>query len=100
MKRSKVVWSARAIREAGRAVAWWAKNRPAAPELLEFEIAEAIDKVRSAPMMGVADRPGVRRLVLPQTRYLIFYSVEAGEISILSVWSSLRGQAPRLRRLP
>jgi plasmid stabilization system protein ParE len=94
-----IVWTARADSEAARAVVWWAKNRPAAPRLLRLEIAEAIDLVRGSPMMGAVHKPGVRRLVLEQTRYLIFYSldVEAAEIRIHAVWSSLRGKAPRLR---
>lgn len=94
-----VEWTARAERDATRAVAWWAKNRPAAPSLLRHEIAEAIELVRSTPAMGAVFKPGVRRLVLERTRYAIFYThdVDADRIRILAVWSSLRGRAPRVR---
>lgn len=94
-----VEWTARADREATRAVGWWAKNRPATPRLLRQEIAEAIELVRAAPSMGTVWKPGVRRLVLERTRYHVYYSVEASpdRIRVLAVWSSVRGRAPRLR---
>lgn len=95
----RLVWTPRAVREAKRAVTWWVENRPYAPELLEHELAEAIDRVRASPMMGTVWKPGVRRLVLERTRYHIYYSVEASpdRIRVLAVWSSLRGRGPRLR---
>ncbi len=94
-----VEWTARADREATRAVRWWAKNRPAAPRLLREELARAIDLVRSSPLMGTVWRPGIRRIVLERTRYHLYYNVEASpdRIRVLAVWSSIRGRAPRLR---
>lgn len=93
-------WKPRAAREAARALAWWAANRPLAPDLLEREIVEAIELLEICPTAGApSDVPRIRGLVLQRTRYLLFYSLDfhSRRIEILCLWSSLRGRAPKLR---
>jgi plasmid stabilization system protein ParE len=43
---------------------------------------------------------GVRRAVLPRSRYLVYYVYERalGEVAVLALQSALRGRGPRLRR--
>ena len=86
------------------AAAWWRRNRPAAPDLFTNELAGAFDLLARAPEIGHRFRhsrvPGVRRLMLPGTRYHVYYvyDEEGSECVILAVWSAVRGRAPRLRR--
>ena len=86
------------------AATWWRKNRPAAPNLFTNEMAGAFDLLAGAPEIGHrypdSRVPGVRRLLLPGTRYHLYYvyDQEASECVILAVWSAVRGRAPRLRR--
>ena len=39
----------------------------------------------------------VRRIVLQKTRYYLYYVIGADGVTVLAVWSALRGRAPRLR---
>ena len=59
------------------AAAWWRANRPAAPDLFTNELAGAFDLLARAPEIGHRFRhsrvPGVRRLMLPGTRYHVYY---------------------------
>ena len=99
---TSIRWTRRAGVEAARAAAWWASHRPEAPDLLRREIEGALELLAAAPSMGAPyEVPGVRRLVLPRTRYQVFYAYDPGlaQVDILSVWSSLRGRGPRLRPL-
>jgi plasmid stabilization system protein ParE len=98
MKRT-IVWMPRAIREAGRASAWWARNRDKAPDLLDRELAGALEMLRTAPEGGVPHGEGLRRIHLPKTRYVVIYAYDpkTGVVEILSFWSSLRRRTPRLR---
>jgi plasmid stabilization system protein ParE len=94
-----LVWTTRALRELDREAVWWAANRPKAPDLFEREIAETTEAIRAAPGIGQPYREGIRRAVLPRTQRLIFYTTDdqARVVSILCLWSSQRGRAPRLR---
>jgi len=85
------------------AATWWRKNRPAAPNLFTNEMAGAFDLLAGAPEIGHrypdSRVPGVRRLLLPGTRYHLYYvyDPDSSECVILAVWSAVRGRTPRLR---
>lgn len=53
------------------ALAWWRKNRPAAPSLLATEIKAAVGALREAPEIGIGcpgpGVPGLRKVLLPRT---------------------------------
>jgi plasmid stabilization system protein ParE len=96
-----VEFSPQALAQARAAHAWWRKNRPLAPRLLREELAEALGLLRISPSAG-APYPhprvsGVRRLVLRRTRYYLYYVAGSERVTILAVWSNLRGRAPPLR---
>ena len=59
------------------AAAWWRANRPAAPDLFAQELTGAIDLLTRAPDVGKRYRRsgprGLRRLLLPASRYHIYY---------------------------
>jgi plasmid stabilization system protein ParE len=89
-----------AQRQAKQAAAWWRTNRPSARELFRRELASAFDLLQSSPEMGTryddADVPDLRRVLLPETRYHVYYVYQAdlNQILILGIWSSQRGHAP------
>jgi len=56
---------------------WWAANRPAAPDLHRH-------------------LRGLRRALLRATRYHVYYELRGDSVSVLAVWHSHRGHAPKL----
>ncbi len=91
----------RAVREAERCAGWWREHRPTAPALFEVELRAALDVIRSAPRVGgiyeELEGREYRRLLLPETRYHVYYRVVGPEhVRVLAVWSAVRGRGPRL----
>ncbi len=100
----KVVVSStkQADQQALEADAWWQANRSAAPNLFWEELKAAIAMLSDAPDIGRPYRyrpvPGVRRLLMPRSRYHVYYvhRQEAQVVVVLSVWSAVRGRRPPL----
>ena len=98
---ARVRTTARADRQILQAGAWWRGNRPAAPNLLTSEIAAAFSLLENAADIASRYRrrgiPGLRRLLLPRTRYHVYYVHDpTGEVLVLAVWSAVRGRGPPL----
>jgi plasmid stabilization system protein ParE len=78
--------------------AWWRANRSSAPELFLAEASAAFDAVLAAPLTGrmiaVRGAPGTRRIVLRTTRYHVYYRVERDIVTIVAIWSAVRGRGP------
>jgi plasmid stabilization system protein ParE len=95
--------TSKADRRIAEAARWWWENRSAAPELFVREFVDATARLSRTPEVGVPHRhrriPGVRRLLLPRTRYHVYYvyQEERDEVWILSVWSAVRGRRPPLK---
>jgi plasmid stabilization system protein ParE len=89
-----------AQRQATQAASWWRTNRPSSRGLFRRELASAFDLLVSSPEMGTpyddADVPGLRRVLLPETRYHVYYVYHAdlNQILVLGIWSVLRGHSP------
>jgi len=51
-------------------------------------------------MGAVYNARGVRRVMLPETRYQVFYlyDTKTGLLEVEALWSSLRGKGPPLSR--
>lgn len=100
----KVRLSPEAQRQGEEAEAWWRANRPLAPSLFAGELNAALERIAQSPAIGVprAHRrvPGVRRLLLLETRYHLYYVLDPArdEVRVLSVWSAVRGRGPKLGR--
>lgn len=97
----KVHFTPQAIAQAEAAQKWWRRNRRLAPRLFEEELAKALQLLRGAPLAGPPyahpRRRDVRRLLLPETRYHLYYCVTDGDgVIVLAVWSALRGRGPQL----
>jgi len=65
------------------------------------ELEESFDLLARAPNIGRLYRPApvpnVRRPLLAQTRYHVYYVPVIGEVWILAVWHAQRGTGPPLR---
>ncbi|HEV7923314.1 MAG TPA: type II toxin-antitoxin system RelE/ParE family toxin [Thermoanaerobaculia bacterium] len=70
------------------------------PMLLELEINDAFELIRSAPEVGEAARntrlAAVRRVLLKATQYYLYYRADDDEIVMLSLWHTSRQRGPRL----
>lgn len=80
---------------------WWRTNRPAAPDLFLAELAASFDRIGHAPHIGRPYRQShvanVRRILLKDTRYHVYYVSLAEEVRVLAVWHARRGAGPPLR---
>jgi plasmid stabilization system protein ParE len=97
----KLELAPRAVREAERCARWWRANRPAATTLFDDELRAALDQIRAAPQLGssylVTSGEEHRRLLLPKTRYHVYYRVmNSGVVRVVAVWSAVRGRGPRV----
>ena len=81
---------------------WWQVNRPDAPDLFVREFADALDRLEATPFSGAeypAPRPeGTRRILLPRTRYHVYYTVDRSRrvVVVRAVWHASR-RGPKLR---
>lgn len=95
----KIRFSARARREANRINSWWIENRPSAPELFTEELGHALELVSLNPGLGTIYESTygvVRRVLLPRTRYHMYYAREQSEIVLISIWGAQRKRGPKL----
>ena len=99
---TRVVTSPEADEDIRRIDAWWRDQRPAAPGLFAEELTEAIALVATTPEMGrryaPAGVPGLRRVLLRATRYHVYYVTDGDLVTVLAIWSAVRGRSPRLQR--
>ncbi|HEV7507771.1 MAG TPA: type II toxin-antitoxin system RelE/ParE family toxin [Thermoanaerobaculia bacterium] len=96
----KVEVTPRAAAQIERAAAWWAENRPAAPDAIRIDFQEATSLLSRQPGVGTkastARYPDLRRLFLSRVRYHIYYRVDPGKVVILAFWHASRGTGPSL----
>ena len=98
--KARVSTTAAADSQVFMATTWWRANRPAAPYLVEEELTAAIAQLEEQPESGTPfprpKYPDLRKLVLPRTRYFVFYTYDAAksEVMIRVLWSAWRGRLP------
>jgi plasmid stabilization system protein ParE len=93
-----IIVSPRARRQIERAVRWWRANRPAAPDLLERELAAILDRIARSPELGrsmypPSERlPGLRRVLLSRTRYHLYFAPDgaSGVLNVVALWHAER----------
>jgi plasmid stabilization system protein ParE len=89
-----VVFQHRATRDIVEINAWWRDNRPAAPDLFLLELRATVSIAALSPTLGAPAGDlrlaGVRRLILPRTRYHVYYRVAGQVLEILAVWHAVR----------
>lgn len=90
----------RAAAQIERAAAWWAENRPAAPDAIRVDFQEATVLLSRQPGIGAKSGtvryPELRRLFLSRVGYHIYYVVRPGKVVLLAFWHASRGTGPRL----
>lgn len=92
--------SARAAAQIREADAWWAENRPAAPNAVAVDFADAVALLAQPPRIGAKYEgvrvAGVRRMFLNRVGYFIYYPAEAGLLKVLAFWHASREHPPVL----
>jgi len=90
----------RAALQIERAAAWWAENRPAAPDAIRVDFQEAAFLLSRQPGIGArsttARYPDLRRLFLARVGYHLYYRVKPGKVVVLAFWHASRGASPKL----
>jgi plasmid stabilization system protein ParE len=90
----------RAAAQIERAAAWWAENRPAAPDAIRVDFQEARSLLSRQPGVGAKSSTSryldLRRLFVFRIRYHIYYRVTPGKVVILAFWHASRGTGPSL----
>ena len=94
----KIVLSPRARQSIARIDQWWVSNRHAAPDLFLDELRQALDLLGRTPQIGLRYRQkqDVRRLLLPNSSYHIYYEIKRDTVRVLVVWSAVRARGPRV----
>lgn len=95
-----LVFQRRATREIEEIDEWWRSNRPSAPDLFLTELERMLSALALMPTLGTPAKSerarGVRRLLLRQTRYHVYYRVRGETLEVLAVWHAVRGTGPGL----
>ncbi len=92
----------RLLRQVERHEAWWAQNRPSAPDLFAREFRDTLELISAPPGAGVAwptqRRPTLRRILMPKTRNHVYFRVDStrGVIYLLGVWRTPQMGGPQL----
>lgn len=80
---------------------WWRQHRTAAPALFLDELEAAFSLIGHAPDVGHSYRQspivGIRRVLLPRTRYHVYYVAREDVVLVLAVWHAKRGSGPPMR---
>lgn len=82
---------------------WWRRNRLAAPDLFAEEFAAGVETLSTHPGVGAPVRrrrfKGLRRLLLRAARYHVYYVATDRTVTVLAVWSAVRGGGPPISML-
>lgn len=101
MKRFRVELSPSAADQAERIHTWWAANRTSSPALFLRELAAALRYLtlspRGAPRYEGDDIPKTRRVLLPRSRYHVYFTLDEGAriVRVYALWHASRGGEPR-----
>jgi plasmid stabilization system protein ParE len=102
MRLFRVCLQAKAERQLDAILRWWIRHRPEHPDLVGEEVAQAIAMLEVSLEAGPvveARRKAIRRIVLPRSKYCLFYRVvhDEGLVVIEAVWKASRAKGPPLR---
>jgi plasmid stabilization system protein ParE len=89
-----------AVEQIGAVRAWWRLNRRGGQELFDRELRHALELIQRAPRASKrfdsVDGAEVRRVLLPRSRYAIYFVIEETEILVVALWHQSRGSGPPL----
>jgi len=91
----------RARADAEPVMTWWRRNRPAAPDAFEHELNSTLERIRRNPRLGILYEQGdveapVRRALMAKTTHHLYYTLDADDVVVLSIWGAQRGRVPTL----
>ena len=96
----KYIIKARAKREIERLAEWWSVNRTAASGHVRLDVEGVLFVVTQHPRLGHKVENGrsveVRRYLMSRTQHWLYFRVKHDVIEVLSVWSTSRGQEPKV----
>ena len=97
----RVEFAPRALAQVRQIETWWRANRPAAVTLFSDELIRLLERLAEGTAPGVRYPFGafeVRRVLLPRSRYHVYYSIEREEdlVKVRAVWHAARGRGPAL----
>jgi plasmid stabilization system protein ParE len=72
------------------AKAWYDRQRQGLGERFVLCVEAALDQIRRAPGAATEVYPGVRRVVVRQFPYGVFYRVDPDQIAVIAVYHSRR----------
>ena len=81
---------------------WWRQNRTKTPALFRDELRRVFELIGEYPEAGPiaedVDLIDVRRILMAGTQHYLYYrpNYEENRIEVLGVWSTSRGEPPRL----
>lgn len=82
---------------------WWQENREQARDLFMEELALAVESLVSVPLTGrlcpIPGVRGVRRILLRNSRYHLYYRVARDVVTVVAVWSAVRERGPAIADL-
>lgn len=91
-----VVFTRSASRDVEEADAWWRENRSSAPDLFLQELERMVATLALVPNLGAVAvntrLPGVRRVLLRRTGYLLYYRPRES-LEIIEVRHSARSES-------
>ena len=94
------VIKARAVRELERLAQWWVENRTAAPGAVRLDLEGVLFVITRHPSLGQKVETGrpiqVRRYLMSRTQHWLYFRVKSSVVEVLSVWSTSRGNDPRV----
>jgi len=100
MKRFEVVVVPTALEQVRKVDEWWQRERVSVPDLFVEEFCAALDRLAAVPSSGAVydggHRRDLRRLLMPRTRYHVYYVAAQDRVAVLAVWHATRGERPRL----
>lgn len=102
MRRYRVELAPEALEHAYAIDEWWRANRPAAQDLFVAELTVALERLEVSPLSCArydeAAVTGLRRLLLPRTRYHVYFTVveDGPVVRVHAVWHSAKGKGPPL----
>ena len=83
----EIVWSPLARSRLRQIHAYVVRDKPEAAERLATRIVALVEALRNHPRLGRAGaEPGIRELVIGNTRYIVLYHVQDQRVIISTIW--------------
>lgn len=94
-----IVFDIEATDEIDEADAWWQANRPERPDAVREGLARCLVMLSTLPSIGLAvpgrRMKGVRRLVVDDVPYQLFYQADEVRLVVLRFWDGRKETRPR-----